>query len=56
MKFYDINISVNSDKEVEIKQANIFEDRDDCISLTKDMIVPVIHELETLLKDLNTEE
>ena len=53
MKFYDIEIVINGNQEIEITQSNYAQDRTDILLLTKDMLLPVIHELEALNKKLN---
>lgn len=55
MKFYDIKIYLNNNKEIVITQQNIYKDEDDRIILSKDMILPVLHELETLFHVINKE-
>lgn len=55
MKFYDIKICLNNNNEIVITQQNIYADEDDRIILSKDMILPVLHELETLLNVINKE-
>lgn len=55
MKFYDIKINLNNNNEILITQQNIYKDEDDRIILSKDMILPVLHELETLLNVINKE-
>lgn len=53
MKFYDIEIEIAGNQEIEITQSDYAQDRTDIILLTKDMLLPVIHELEALNKKLN---
>lgn len=55
MKFYDIKICLNNNNEIVITQQNIYAEEDDRIILSKDMILPVLHELETLLNVINKE-